>query len=44
VDAYRNFQTGGGGNGAISVALQMDGDFQQSPYKVWLDKVSLTTW
>jgi hypothetical protein len=44
VDAYRNFQTGGGGNGAISVALQMDGDYQQSPYKVWLDKVNLTAW
>lgn len=43
VNAYRNFQTGHGGNG-IDVAFQMDGDYQQSPYKVWLDKVSLTAW
>ncbi|MEO8724744.1 MAG: hypothetical protein ABI383_01360 [Acidobacteriaceae bacterium] len=43
VDAYRNYQTGVGGNG-YDVALQLDGDFQQSPYKVWLDKVNLTAW
>jgi hypothetical protein len=26
------------------VAFQMDGNFQQKPYKVWLDQLSLTTW
>jgi hypothetical protein len=26
------------------VAFQLDGDFQQKPYKVWLDKVNLSTW
>lgn len=42
VDAFRNFQAGFGGNG-IDVAFQLDGNFQQSPFKVWLDQVSLTT-
>lgn len=41
VDAYRNYQTGVGGNG-YDVAFQLDGDYQQSPYKVWLDQVNLT--
>lgn len=26
------------------VAFQMDGDFRQTPYKVWLDRLDLTTW
>jgi len=32
------------GNAGISVAFQMDGDHRQTPYKVWLDKVSLISW
>jgi hypothetical protein len=28
----------------INVAFQMDGDYRQDPYYVWLDKVSLTAW
>ncbi len=27
-----------------NVAFQMDGNFKQKPYKVWLDHVNLTTW
>ncbi len=28
----------------IDVAFQMDGDFRQDPYNVWLDRVNLMTW
>ncbi len=28
----------------LNVAFQMDGDFRQDPYSVWVDKVSLTRW
>lgn len=28
----------------ISVAFQLDGDFRQDPYNVWLDQVTLTMW
>jgi hypothetical protein len=28
----------------IDVAFQMDGDYKQTPYTVWLDNVNLTTW
>lgn len=28
----------------INVAFQMDGDYAQQPYAVWLDEVSLTYW
>ncbi len=27
-----------------NVAFQMDGDFRQTPYKVWLDHLNLTSW
>ena len=27
----------------VDVAFQMDGDYKQTPYKVWLDNVTLTT-
>ncbi len=33
-----------GGFHEINVAFQMDGNFQQASYSVWLDKVSLTYW
>ena len=32
-----------GGNG-ISVAVQLDGDHKQTPYKLWIDKLSLIRW
>jgi hypothetical protein len=28
----------------IDIAFQMDGDFAQHPYSVWLDRVNLTAW
>ena len=28
----------------INVAFQMDGDFEQDPFNVWLDNVKLTAW
>ncbi len=28
----------------VNVAFQMDGDYRQDPYSVWLDNVSLSTW
>ncbi len=28
----------------LNVAFQMDGNFRQTPYSVWLDKVTLTAW
>jgi Bacterial Ig domain len=28
----------------IDVAVQLDGDSQQDPYSIWVDKVSLTAW
>jgi hypothetical protein len=28
----------------INVAFQMDGDYAQQPYNVWLDNVTLTTY
>ncbi len=43
VDVYRTFKANLGGED-ISVALQMDGDFRQTPFNVWLDKVTLTAW
>lgn len=32
------------GKEGVSVAVQLDGDSRQTPYKLWLDKVSLITW
>ena len=28
----------------IDVSVQLDGDFQQSPYSVWIDRMNLTAW
>lgn len=28
----------------IDIAFQINGDFAQHPYSVWLDKVNLTAW
>lgn len=32
------------GKAGISIAVQLDGDSRQTPYKLWLDKVSLISW
>lgn len=32
------------GSSGLSVAFQLDGDYRQTPYKVWLDNVSLISW
>jgi hypothetical protein len=28
----------------LNVAFQMDGNYAQTPYSVWLDKVTLSYW
>ena len=33
-----------GGYSELNVAFQMDGNYQQKDYKVWLDKVHMTWW
>ena len=43
VDKYFNPQHGWHGNDA-NVAFQMDGDYRQDPYSVWLDNVSFSSW
>jgi hypothetical protein len=43
VDIFMNPQTHWVGN-EIDIAFQMDGDSNQDPYHVWLDKVTLTQW
>jgi hypothetical protein len=43
VNAYRPYEASYNGKG-INVAFQMDGNYQQTPYKVWLDKVNLSAW
>jgi hypothetical protein len=43
VDKYYNPQTGWQGTD-VNVAFQMDGDYRQDPYSVWLDNVSLSAW
>ncbi len=40
----RTYTAAGSGVNELNVAFQMDGDFRQDPYSVWLDKVSLTRW
>ncbi len=37
------WQTWEGGS-ELNVAFQMDGNYAQTPYSVWLDKVTLNTW
>ena len=32
------------GSDGISVAFQLDGNYRQTPYKVWLDNLSLISW
>jgi hypothetical protein len=43
VDKYYNPQRHFNGND-VNVAFQMDGDYRQDPYSVWLDNVSLSAW
>lgn len=43
VDQRFGVQQNWGGN-ETDVAFQMDGDVQQTPYKVWLDQLNLTAW
>ena len=43
VDKYYNPQAHYNGDG-VNVAFQMDGDYRQDPYSVWLDNVSLSSW
>jgi hypothetical protein len=43
VDKYYNPQQHYGGSD-VNVAFQMDGDYRQDPYSVWLDNVSLSMW
>jgi hypothetical protein len=40
----RTYTAAASGVNELNVAFQMDGDFRQDPYSVWLDKVSLTRW
>jgi hypothetical protein len=43
VDKYYNPQRNYNGDG-VNVAFQLDGDYRQDPYSVWLDNVSLSFW
>jgi hypothetical protein len=43
VDKYYNPQQGWRGDD-VNIAFQMDGDYRQQPYSVWLDNVSLSAW
>lgn len=43
VDKYYNPQQGWDGSD-VNVAFQMDGDYRQDPYSVWLDNVTLYSW
>ncbi len=43
VDKYYNPQPDYAGSD-VNVAFQMDGDYRQDPYSVWLDNVSLSEW
>jgi hypothetical protein len=43
VDKYYDPQPGWNGND-VNVAFQLDGDYRQDPYSVWLDNVSLSWW
>lgn len=43
VDKYYDPQLNYGGSD-VNVAFQMDGDYRQDPYSVWLDNVSLSSW
>jgi hypothetical protein len=43
VDKYYNPQPNYAGSD-VNVAFQMDGDYRQDPYDVWLDNVTLSYW
>jgi hypothetical protein len=43
VNVYWNYQANYAGQD-INVAFQMDGDYRQDPYHVWLNKVTLNAW
>jgi hypothetical protein len=40
----RTYTAAASGVNELNVAFQMDGDYRQDPYSVWLDKISLTRW
>jgi len=42
VDKY--FDPGKYGSQGMSVAVQLDGNSRQTPYKLWIDKMSLIRW
>ncbi len=42
INKYYNVRSGG--YSELNVAFQMDGNFEQKDYKVWLDKVNMTWW
>jgi hypothetical protein len=43
VDTLYGFQRGFAGDG-YDVAFQMDGNYHQQPYTVWIDKLNLSAW
>ena len=43
IDKYYSPQQHWRGHG-MSVAFQLDGDYRQSPYAVWLDNITLSAW
>ena len=43
IDKYYEAQHGWKGDD-VNVAFQLDGDYLQDPYSVWLDNVSLSSW
>jgi len=43
IDKYYHAQQGWNGTD-VNVAFQMDGDYRQDAYSVWLDNVSLSAW
>ena len=43
VDKYYKPQQNYNGDD-VNVAFQLDGDYRQDPYSVWLDNVSLSSW
>ena len=42
-NVYWNYQANYPGQD-VKVAFQMDGDYRQDPYHVWLNKITLNAW